>query len=83
MRIEDKLRIDMNSLPMDDIVEIIHHYSGIPQEVSANIAAYICNGRKPELSIWRSVFLVGAQRKGYSEEKAAQIWEWLNTHKQQ
>ena len=80
MRFEDSMDVDINSLPLHDIVEIIHYYSGIPQEVSANIAAYIRNGRKLELSIWRPVFLVAAQRKGYSEDKAEQIWKWLNSH---
>jgi DNA polymerase-3 subunit alpha len=63
----------------DQIAELIHCYSGIPEDVSANIAKYIHKSMKPELSIWKSVFVVGTQLRGYTEEQAQQIWEWLKT----
>ena len=64
-------------LYVEQIVEIINSYSGIPIEVSATIAKYIRKGMQPELSIWKSVFVVGTQQNGYTQEKAQQIWEWL------
>lgn len=63
----------------DQIAELIHYYSGIPKEVSANIVKYIRKCMKPELSIWKSVFVVGTRQNGYTEEQAQQIWEWLKT----
>ena len=63
----------------DQIAELIHCYSGIPEDVSANIVKYIHKSMKPELSIWKSVFVVGTQQNGYTEEQAQQIWEWLKT----
>ena len=64
-------------LYVEQLVEIINSYSGIPIEVSATIAKYIRKGMQPELSIWKSVFVVGTQQNGYTQEKAQQIWEWL------
>ena len=64
-------------LYVEQLVEIINSYSGIPKEVSARIAKYIRKGMQPELSIWKSVFVVGTQQNGYTPEQAQQIWEWL------
>lgn len=63
----------------DQIEKIIHSISGIPEDVSTYIARYIHSNMKPELNVWRPVFIVGAQKNGYSEEKAEQMWEWINT----
>ena len=64
-------------LYVEQLVEIINSYSGIPIEVSATIAKYIRKGMQPELSVWKSVFVVGTQQNGYTQEQAQQIWEWL------
>ena len=64
-------------LYVEQLVEIINSYSGIPIEVSATIAKYIRKGMQPELSVWKSVFIVGTQQNGYTQEQAQQIWEWL------
>ena len=64
-------------LYVEQLVEIINSYSGIPIEVSATIAKYIRKGMQPELSVWKSVFNVGTQQNGFTQEQAQQIWEWL------
>ena len=64
-------------LYVEQLVEIINSYSGISKEVSARIAKYIRKGMQPELSVWKSVFVVGTQQNGYTQEQAQQIWEWL------
>lgn len=77
--IEQKILEDTYGVVLytDQIKEIIHRYSGIPEDVSANIVKYIRKCMKPELSIWRSVFIVGVQKKGLAEKQADEIWEWL------
>ena len=79
--IEQKILEDTYGVVLytDQIKEIIHRYSGIPEDVSANIVKYIRKCMKPELSIWKSVFVVGAQKKGLAEKQAEKIWEWLIT----
>ena len=64
-------------LYVEQLVEIINSYSGIPKEVSARIAKYIRKSMQPELSVWKSVFVVSTQKTGYTREQAQQIWEWL------
>lgn len=64
-------------LYVEQIVEIINSYSGIPKEISATIANYIRKSMKPELSVWKSVFVVGTQKTGYTETWAEDIWAWL------
>ncbi len=61
-------------LYIDQIVEIIHRYSGIPKDISAKIAIYIRKIMKRELSIWKSVFVVGTQKKGFTEIFAEASW---------
>lgn len=65
-------------LYVEQLVEIIHNYSGIPVDISAKIAIYIRKCMKPELSVWKSVFIVGTQKNGYTEYWAEYIWDWLN-----
>ena len=57
-------------LYVEQLVEIINSYSGIPIEVSATIAKYIRKGMQPELSVWKSVFVVGTQQNGCTQEQA-------------
>ena len=63
----------------DQIERIIHSISGIPDDVSANIARYIRQCMTPEVSLWKPVFIVGAHKKGCSEERAEFLWNWIKT----
>ena len=64
-------------LYVEQLVEIINRYSGIPKDISARIAKYIRKSMQPELSVWKSVFVVGTQKTGYTETWAEDIWAWL------
>ena len=64
-------------LYVEQSVEIINSYSGIPKEISATIAKYIRKSMQPELSVWKPVFVVGTQKTGYTETWAEDIWAWL------
>ena len=64
-------------LYVEQLVALIHNYSGIPEDVSVRIAKYIRKEMGPELSIWKSVFVVGTQQKGYTETFAEYIWARL------
>lgn len=59
----------------EQVIEMIHRYSGIPVDVSKIIARYIRKSMKAELDVWKSVFIIGTGRSGYTKPQAEVIWD--------